>query len=76
MIAGFDGSPDAVAAIRAGDMLATTLQPAVVIARMAVEEADKFLKTGSTGEPERQVIACDLVTRDNAGEYVNFEKVR
>ena len=76
VIAGFDGSPDAVAAIRAGDMLATTLQPAVVIARMAVEEADNFLKTGSTGKPERQVIACDLVTRANADHYVNFEKVR
>ena len=76
IITGFDGSPDAVAAIQAGEMRATTLQPAVVIARMAVDEADTFLKTGSTGKPERQVIPCDLVTRDNAANYSNFEKIR
>ena len=76
IITGFDGSPDAIAAIQAGEMRATTLQPAVVIARMAVDEADAFLKTGSTGKPERQVIPCDLVTRENAADYSNFEKVR
>lgn len=76
IITGFDGSPDAIAAIQAGEMRATTLQPAVVIARMAVDEADAFLKTGSTGKPERQVIPCDLVTRDNAADYSNFEKIR
>lgn len=76
VITGFDGSPDAVAAIQAGEMRATTLQPAVVIARMAVDEANSFLKTGSTGKPERQVISCDLVTRANAADYSNFEKIR
>ncbi len=73
-IVGFDGSPDAVAAIEAGEMEATALQPAVLISRMAVDEADALLKTGSTGKPEVQVIPCDLVTKANAGEYVNFEK--
>ncbi len=73
-IVGFDGSPDAVAAIEAGEMQATALQPAVLIARMAVDEADALLKTGSTGKPEVQVIPCDLVTKANAGDYVNFEK--
>jgi erythritol transport system substrate-binding protein len=76
VITGFDGSPDAVAAIQAGEMRATTLQPAVVISRMAVDEADSFLKTGSTGKPERQVIPCDLVTRANAADYSNFENIR
>jgi erythritol transport system substrate-binding protein len=73
-IVGFDGSPDAVAAIEAGEMEATALQPAVLISRMAVDEADALLKTGSTGKPEVQVIPCDLVTKANASEYVNFEK--
>jgi erythritol transport system substrate-binding protein len=76
VITGFDGSPDAVAAIQAGEMRATALQPAVVISRMAVDEADSFLKTGSTGKPERQVILCDLVTRANAADYSNFERIR
>jgi erythritol transport system substrate-binding protein len=76
VITGFDGSPDAVTAIRDGALRATSLQPAVVIARQAVDEADKYLKTGSTGKPERQVVLCDLVTAQNAAEYKDFEKVR
>ena len=75
-IVGFDGSPDAVEAIKAGELQATALQPAVLIAGLAVDEADRYLKTGSTGKPERQVIPCDLVTKKNADDYRNFEKVR
>ena len=75
-IVGFDGSPDAVNAIRSGNIQATALQPAVVISRIAVDEADHLLKTGATGQPERQVILCDLVTRANAGDYRDFEKIR
>jgi erythritol transport system substrate-binding protein len=76
VIAGFDGSPDAIAAIREGEIRATALQPAVLIARLAVSEADQFLKTGSTGKPERQVIPCELVTQADAGDFQDFEKVR
>jgi erythritol transport system substrate-binding protein len=76
VIAGFDGSPDAIAAIRRGEIRATALQPAVLIARLAVSETDRFLKTGSTGKPERQVIPCELVTEANAADFQNFEKVR
>jgi erythritol transport system substrate-binding protein len=75
-IAGFDGSPDAVAAIREGELQATALQPAVAIARIAVDEADSFLKTGSTDKPERQVIPCELVTTKNAGDFGSFERIR
>jgi erythritol transport system substrate-binding protein len=74
-IVGFDGSPDAVAAIRADLMDATALQPAVVIARLTVDEANQFLNTGSTGKPERQIIPCELVTRKKADSYQNFERV-
>ena len=76
VITGFDGSPDAIAAIRSGGLRATSLQPAVFIARLAVDEANQFLKSGSTGKPERQVIPCDLVTQSNAGDYGEFEKIR
>lgn len=76
VIVGFDGSPDAIAAIRTGEMRATALQPAVLIARLAVTEANQFLKTGSTGKPERQIVPCDLVTQANAADFQNFEKVR
>jgi erythritol transport system substrate-binding protein len=76
VITGFDGSPDAIDAIQRGELQATSLQPAVLISRLAVDEADQFLKTGSTGKPEQQIIACDLVTKSNADNYRNFEKVR
>src|SRR5262245_2380662 len=41
-VVGFDGSPDAVAAVKKGEMAATVLQPAAQIAEMAVEQADQF----------------------------------
>jgi erythritol transport system substrate-binding protein len=75
-ITGFDGSPDAVDAIERGELRATALQPAVLISRLAVDEADRLLKTGSTGEPELQIIPCELVTKSNAENFRNFEKVR
>jgi erythritol transport system substrate-binding protein len=75
-ITGFDGSPDAIAAIRAGQIEATSLQPAVVIAHLAIDEADQFLKTGTTGHPEKQIIPCDLVTKANADHFRDFEKIR
>lgn len=74
-IVGFDGSPDAIAAITRGEIQATALQPAVLISRMAMDEADRFLKTGSTGKPEMQVIPCDLVTKANAADYAGFERI-
>lgn len=75
-IVGLDGSPDAIAAITRGEMQATSLQPAVLISRMAVDEADRFLKTGSTGRPEIQIIPCDLVTKANAVDYAGFERIK
>jgi len=76
VITGFDGSPDALMAIRSGELRATALQPAVFIARLAVDEANQYLKSGSTGKPERQIIPCDLVTRSNVGDFGEFERIR
>lgn len=75
IIVGFDGSPDAIAAIQRGELKATALQPAVLIARLAVDEADRYHRTGSTGEPERQIIPCDLVVESNAAEFRDFEHI-
>jgi erythritol transport system substrate-binding protein len=73
IVVGFDGSPDALDAIRTGDMKATALQPAVPIARMAVDQADRFIRTGETGLPEKQSVDCLLVTRENADRFGVFE---
>jgi erythritol transport system substrate-binding protein len=74
IVVGFDGSPDAIAAIQAGDIAATVLQPAAHIARLAVEEAQRYLTSGQTGVPEKQSIDCELVTRENAGQFGLFAR--
>jgi erythritol transport system substrate-binding protein len=72
-VVGFDGSPDAIEAIKKGQMVATVLQPAAQIAEMAVEQADQMIKSGKTGQPEKQSIDCELVNKDNADEFGVFK---
>jgi len=74
VVVGFDGSPDAIASIKAGEIKATVLQPAAYIARLAVEQAHAFVTKGSTGQPEKQSIDCELVTRANADEFGVFTR--
>jgi erythritol transport system substrate-binding protein len=70
-VGGFDGSPDAVAAIKAGELQYTVLQPVAVYSRKAVEQADSFIKTGKTGaDTEKQLFDCALITKDNVGDYI------
>lgn len=65
-VGGFDGSPDAVAAIKAGELQYTVLQPVATFSQKAVEEADSFIKTGKTGaSSEKQLFDCILITKDN-----------
>jgi len=69
-VGGFDGSPDAVAAIKAGELQYTVLQPVAVYSQKAVEEADSFIKTGKTGAAtEKQLFDCALITKDNVDDY-------
>ena len=72
VVVGFDVSNDVRDSIIAGDIKATGLQPAARIAEMAVEQADKYVKTGSTGLPEKQLVDCVLITKDNASKLNNF----
>lgn len=72
IVVGFDGSNDARDAILSGKMHATVLQPAFAQAQLAVVQADRFLKSGSTGLAEKQLMDCLLVTRANASSLNNF----
>jgi erythritol transport system substrate-binding protein len=74
IVVGFDGSPDALASIRAGELKATVLQPASAIARIAAEQAHALITTGSTGQPEKQSIDCELVTPENVDEFGVFAR--
>ena len=70
VVGGFDGSPDAVEAVRAGDMAYTVLQPVAVFSREAVIQADYYIQNG---EPmvatEKQLIDCLLITPENVANY-------
>jgi erythritol transport system substrate-binding protein len=72
-VLGFDGNQDAVNAVKAGEMVATVLQPIVQGTTLAVQQADQFLKNGKTGaDQEKQALDCVLVTKDNADKLNNF----
>jgi len=65
-VGGFDGSPDAVAAIKSGEMQYSVLQPVAVFSAEAVRQADNFIRTGETGAAsEKQLFDCILITPDN-----------
>ncbi|MGG6894964.1 MULTISPECIES: D-ribose ABC transporter substrate-binding protein [Rhizobium] len=69
-VGGFDGSPDAVAAIKSGELQYTVLQPVAVFSQEAVKQADSFIKTGKTGaKSEKQLFDCLLITKDNVAKY-------
>lgn len=71
-VGGFDGSPDAVEAVKAGEMQYTVLQPVAVFSEAAVRQADNFIKNGETGvETEKQLFDCLLITADNADKYTS-----
>ena len=72
IVAGFDGSNDVRDSILAGGIKASVLQPFYQLAQMAVEQADKFLKTGSTGVEEKQLMDCVLINADNAAKLETF----
>ncbi|GAA4622653.1 D-ribose ABC transporter substrate-binding protein [Actinoallomurus vinaceus] len=72
IVTGFDGSPDVVSSVLKDGIKATVLQPAAKISQMAVDQADKYIKTGSTGQPEKQSVDCVLVNKDNAAKVSNF----
>ncbi|TFL16214.1 D-ribose ABC transporter substrate-binding protein [Jannaschia formosa] len=70
IIGGFDGSPDAVDAVKAGEMAYTVLQPVAVFSREAVIQANHYIKNG---EPmvsqEKQLFDCLLITPENVANY-------
>jgi erythritol transport system substrate-binding protein len=70
IVGGFDGSPDAVGAIKAGEMAYTVLQPVAVFSREAVIQADHYIKNGKPMvADEKQLFDCLLVTPGNVDKY-------
>ncbi|MBD1555635.1 D-ribose ABC transporter substrate-binding protein [Vibrio sp. S9_S30] len=70
-VGGFDGSPDAVDAVKAGELAYTVLQPVAVFAAESIRQADNFIRTGKTGaDTEKQLFDCLLITAENADKYI------
>jgi erythritol transport system substrate-binding protein len=72
IVVGFDGSDDAIQSIMKGELKATSLQPVAEMAIQAAIQADQYIKTGSTGKPEKQSIDMVLLTPENACQYKQF----
>lgn len=75
-VIGVDGSDDARDLIAAGKATATALQQAAEIARMAVTQADDYLKNGTTGLDEKQLVDCIAITKDNASKLSAFDMAK
>jgi len=71
-VVGFDGSDDVNASIMNGEVDAGALQPVAELANQAVIQADQYIRTGSTGKPEKQTIDMVLLTKENACQYTAF----
>jgi ABC-type sugar transport system substrate-binding protein len=67
---GFDGSADGVAAVEAGHLDATAMQYPALIARLAAQFADKYLR-GERNLPPRMLVAVSLVTRPNVARFIH-----
>ena len=74
VVVGLDGSPEAIDAIKSGEMDATVLQPAVQMARTAVDQAQAYLQDGKSAHAEKQALDCELVTRENANQFGVFAR--
>lgn len=76
IVAGFDGSDEAIISINAGELKATSLQPVAAMAIAAAEQADAWIQAGGTTEtPEKQSIDMVLLTPENACDYYQFAPV-
>jgi erythritol transport system substrate-binding protein len=72
-IVGFDGLDyvrDSI--IKGSNIKATIMQPAYAQAQRVAEQADLYIRTGSTGLPEKQLMDCVLIDSSNAKNLSNF----
>lgn len=73
VVGGFDGNPEAAAAVKDGSLAYTVLQPVVEFSKKAVQQADEYLRTGKTGaSSEKQAFDCTLISKDNIDKYGSF----
>lgn len=74
VVVGFDGNPDVLNSIKAGEIKATVFQPLVKIAQIAAEEADAYIRNGTVPSTEKQLVDCELVTPENVDQFIALFK--
>ena len=67
-VGGFDGSPDAVTAIKNGELAYSVLQPVATFAAKAVDEMNDYITKGTKPAQEKQSFNCVLITKDNVSK--------
>lgn len=72
VVMGIDGSNDERDSVSAGKLKATVMLQAQGLAIHGVDLLDKDIRTGKTGEPERQLSRGILITKDNASHVKDF----
>ncbi len=72
VVVGLDGSPDAASAILKGTLKATVLQPIADFTKLAVDQANTYIKAGKKPKKEKQLLPCYLITKVNAAKLHNF----
>jgi erythritol transport system substrate-binding protein len=76
IVCGFDGSDDVLDSILQGQIDGTVMQPNALNAEMAVQLADEYIRTGSTGMTEEKILnGMFLITPDNADEWRGFKRL-
>ncbi|WP_084168281.1 D-ribose ABC transporter substrate-binding protein [Paraburkholderia acidipaludis] len=76
VVMGIDGSNDERDSVLAGKLKATVMLQAQTIAIHGVDLLDRYIRTGKTGEPERQLFRGILITKDNASKVNDFYYTR
>jgi ABC-type sugar transport system substrate-binding protein len=72
---GFDGSDDALQAIRDGKIAATAMQYPKVMAETAAEYVDRYIN-GDRGLPQRVPVAVHLITKANIEQFPPNESAK
>jgi ABC-type sugar transport system substrate-binding protein len=76
IVMGFDGNDDVLASMRQGKIKGTVMQPNALNAEMAVELADKYIRTGATGMKQEKILnGCFLIKPENANQWKGYKKL-
>ena len=71
-IIGLDGSDEAAAYIRNGQMVGTALQQIAAITELAIVQADEYIREGKKPESEKQLVPCVAITIENVESLSAF----